>query len=64
LHPIHLNQALLTAGGFNDARADRKAVDLIRLNPDGTVSKSKVKIDLAQGINEQNNHCYGKTTLL
>lgn len=50
-----LNQALLTAGGFNDARADRKAVDLIRLNPDGTVSKSKVKIDLAQGINEQNN---------
>jgi polysaccharide export outer membrane protein len=50
-----LNQALLTAGGFNDARANRKAVDLIRLNPDGTVSKSKVNIDLTQGINETNN---------
>lgn len=50
-----LNQALLTAGGFNDARANRKAVDLIRLNPDGTVSKSKVNIDLTQGINEANN---------
>lgn len=50
-----LNQAILTAGGFNDARANRDAVDLIRLNPDGTVTKSLVKINLTAGINEQTN---------
>jgi polysaccharide biosynthesis/export protein len=50
-----LNQALLAAGGFNDARASRSAVDLIRLNPDGSVTKRVVKIDLAAGINEQTN---------
>jgi polysaccharide biosynthesis/export protein len=50
-----LNQALLAAGGFNDARASRGAVDLVRLNPDGSVTKRVVKIDLASGINEQTN---------
>ncbi|ARV58330.1 polysaccharide export protein [Nostocales cyanobacterium HT-58-2] len=50
-----LNQALLSAGGFNDARASRATVDLIRLNPDGSVTKREVKVDLKQGINEQTN---------
>jgi len=50
-----LNQALLAAGGFNDARASRAAVDLIRLNPDGSVTKRVVKVDLASGINEETN---------
>jgi polysaccharide export outer membrane protein len=50
-----LNQALLAAGGFNDTRASRDAVDLIRLNPDGSVTKRVVKINLADGINEETN---------
>ncbi|MBW4505412.1 MAG: SLBB domain-containing protein [Scytonematopsis contorta HA4267-MV1] len=50
-----LNQALLAAGGFNDARARSSEVELIRLNPNGTVTKRKVKVDLAAGINEANN---------
>lgn len=49
-----LNQALLAAGGFN-RRAKKKSVDFVRLNPDGTVSKRTISIDLAQGINEKNN---------
>ncbi|WP_017315180.1 polysaccharide biosynthesis/export family protein [Mastigocladopsis repens] len=50
-----LNQALLAAGGFNDARASSARVDLVRLNPDGSVTKRNVKIDFAAGINEQTN---------
>ena len=49
-----LNQALLAAGGFN-RRAKKKSVDFVRLNPDGTVSKRSIAVDLAQGINEKNN---------
>ncbi len=50
-----LNQALLAAGGFNDSRASRATVDLIRLNPNGSVTKREVKVDFSQGINEQTN---------
>ncbi|MGH8002358.1 MAG: SLBB domain-containing protein, partial [Brasilonema sp.] len=50
-----LNQALLSAGGFNDGRASRGRVDLVRLNPDGSVTKRNVKVDFAAGINEQTN---------
>lgn len=50
-----LNQALLAAGGFNDARASSAAVDLIRLNPNGTVTKRVVKIDFSKGINDATN---------
>ncbi len=50
-----LNQALLAAGGFNDARATDGRVDLIRLNPDGSVTKRLVKVDLKAGINEETN---------
>ncbi|MBW4425515.1 MAG: SLBB domain-containing protein [Nostoc desertorum CM1-VF14] len=50
-----LNQAILAAGGFNDARASSNAVDLIRLNPNGSVTKRIVKVDFSAGINEQTN---------
>ncbi|WP_193196417.1 SLBB domain-containing protein [Nostoc sp. MG11] len=50
-----LNQALLAAGGFNDARASRAVVDLVRLNPNGSVTKRQVKVDFSQGINEETN---------
>ena len=50
-----LNQAILAAGGFNDSRARRTTVDLIRLNPNGSVTKRQVRINLAQGISEEVN---------
>ncbi|HEY9640578.1 MAG TPA: SLBB domain-containing protein [Coleofasciculaceae cyanobacterium] len=50
-----LNQALMAAGGFDQRRARTSRVDLIRLNPDGSVTKRTVAIDFAQGINEASN---------
>jgi polysaccharide biosynthesis/export protein len=50
-----LNQALLTAGGFESSRARRKDVILIRLNPDGTAVRRTIPIDLTAGINEETN---------
>lgn len=49
-----LNQAVLAAGGFNN-RSKKSEVELIRLNPNGSVSKRKVRVDLAQGINAEGN---------
>lgn len=49
-----LNQAVFAAGGFNN-RAKKRAVTLIRLNPDGTATKRDVSIDFAQGIDEAGN---------
>lgn len=49
-----LNQALLAAGGFN-RRARKSNVTLVRLNPNGTVTKRDISIDLAEGINDQKN---------
>ncbi|MGB7248039.1 MAG: polysaccharide biosynthesis/export family protein [Phormidesmis sp.] len=50
-----LNQALLAAGGFDPQRADTETVELIRLNPDGTVSQTTIPIAFDQGINETTN---------
>lgn len=50
-----LNQALLTAGGFDRRRARTSRVELIRLNPNGTATRRDVKVDLAAGINEETN---------
>ncbi len=50
-----LNQALMSAGGFDQTRARRSRVELIRLNPDGTASRRTIKVDLAAGINEETN---------
>jgi polysaccharide export outer membrane protein len=50
-----LNQALLAAGGFNNSRAYKDEVELLRLNPNGTVSKELVPVDFSQGLDEQTN---------
>ena len=49
-----LNQALLAAGGLNK-RANRKAVTLVRLNLNGTVSKRDIRLDFGRGLDEQGN---------
>jgi polysaccharide export outer membrane protein len=49
-----LNQAILAAGGFN-TRAKKAAVELVRLNVNGTVERRNIEVDLAQGINTQGN---------
>jgi polysaccharide export outer membrane protein len=50
-----LNQAILAAGGFNQGRAKQKEVELIRLNPNGTVSKRSIAVDFTQNLNEEQN---------
>jgi polysaccharide biosynthesis/export protein len=50
-----LNQALLAAGGFDDRRANKDEVTLIRLNPNGTVSKRQVPVDFSSDINDEKN---------
>ncbi|HEY9703503.1 MAG TPA: polysaccharide biosynthesis/export family protein [Allocoleopsis sp.] len=49
-----LNQALLAVGGFNN-RAHSGTVDLIRLNPNGTVTKRVISVNFAQGVNDKTN---------
>ncbi len=46
-----LTQALLAAGGFSN-RARRRDVELVRMNPNGTVSARDVSVDFEQGIDE------------
>ncbi|OLP18741.1 sugar ABC transporter substrate-binding protein [Leptolyngbya sp. 'hensonii'] len=48
---IPLTQGVLAAGGFTN-RSEQGSVDLIRLNPDGTVSRRTIKLDFAQGLDE------------
>jgi polysaccharide export outer membrane protein len=50
-----LNQGIMAAGGFDKIRANQAEVVLIRLNPNGSVSERTIPIDLAQGIDEENN---------
>lgn len=50
-----LNQALLAAGGFNPVRARTSYVELLRLNPNGTVTKRNITINFSRGINENEN---------
>lgn len=50
-----LNQALLAGGGFDPRRADQDDVNLIRLNPDGTVTKLSIKPDFGENINPESN---------
>ncbi|MEB3279103.1 MAG: polysaccharide biosynthesis/export family protein [Lyngbya sp.] len=50
-----LNQAILAAGGFDQRRANKDTVELIRLNPNGTVSRRNIPINLEAGINEATN---------
>jgi polysaccharide biosynthesis/export protein len=50
-----LNQAILAAGGFDPVRANKGSVDLIRLNPNGTVTKRTIGVDFARGVDETSN---------
>jgi polysaccharide biosynthesis/export protein len=50
-----LNQALLAAGGFDNDRAHKSAVEFIRLNTDGTVDKRVIAVDLASPPNDETN---------
>jgi len=50
-----LNQAILTAGGFKNDRARSTAVELIRLNPDGTVKRQTLAVNFATQPNDQTN---------
>ena len=49
-----LNQAILAAGGFNN-RARTRRVVLVRLNPDGTVTRQNISVDRSAGLNNENN---------
>ena len=49
-----LSQAILAAGGFNN-RARRGTAELVRINDDGTVDRSTLEVDFAEGIDEANN---------
>lgn len=50
-----LNTAVLAAGGFDDRRANKSQVKLIRLNPNGTVAQRDIKVDFNQPVNEDTN---------
>lgn len=49
-----LNQAILAAGGFTN-RARRGEVELIQLNPNGTVTRRDIDVDLSENANLANN---------
>lgn len=49
-----LSQAILAAGGFN-TRANDTEAELIRLQPNGSVSRRIIAVNFAQGIDEENN---------
>lgn len=50
-----LNQALLAAGGFDKLRAKMTSVELIRLNPNGTVTRRNIRINFELGNASENN---------
>ena len=50
-----LNQAILAAGGFDEQRAHGDTVELVRLNPNGTVSRRQITVNWTADINEMNN---------
>ena len=58
-----LNQAILAAGGFVDARADRE-VELVSLKPDGTVEKSKIEVELGEEVNDETNPVLGQNDVV
>jgi polysaccharide export outer membrane protein len=50
-----LNKVILAAGGFDNRRARTSTVELIRLNPDSTISQRTIGIDFTRGIDENKN---------
>jgi polysaccharide export outer membrane protein len=58
-----MNQAILAAGGFS-RRADELSVEVIRLNPNGTVTRREFAVDLTQNLNEQTNPALRNTDIV
>jgi polysaccharide biosynthesis/export protein len=50
-----LNQAILAAGGFDTSRAQNTTVQLVRLNPNGSVDQRTIPVDLAAAVNDTTN---------
>lgn len=50
-----LNQGILAAGGFDTRRARKTKVELIRPNPDGSVTRKSIPVDFAAGMDENTN---------
>lgn len=50
-----LNQAILAAGGLKVGQADSNGVELIRISPDGTVSRRTIAVNLSDDVNDTNN---------
>ncbi len=50
-----LNQALLASGSLNRSRVNRKEVELLRFELNGSVTRRTIELDLSAAINEQNN---------
>ncbi|MEL7334550.1 MAG: SLBB domain-containing protein, partial [Cyanobacteria bacterium J06560_2] len=48
-----LNQAVLAAGGFTSRSTE--TVELVRLNPNGSVTQQQIEVDLTQGIDSAHN---------
>ena len=48
-----LNQAVLAAGGFTTRSTE--TVELIRLNPNGSVTQREIEVDLSEGIDSEKN---------
>ncbi len=48
------NQAVMALGVIDNERA-KEEVELVRLNPNGTISQRRIKVDVKQGINAETN---------
>ncbi|MGI0482100.1 SLBB domain-containing protein [Geminocystis sp. CENA526] len=50
-----LNTAILASGGFDERRANDRTIQLVRVNPNGTVTKRDITVNLSAEVNEETN---------
>lgn len=50
-----LNNAILASGGFDERRANDRVIQLIRINPNGTVTKTDINVNLSAPVNDETN---------
>jgi polysaccharide export outer membrane protein len=50
-----LSQAILAAGGFDQGRAQTGSVELVRLQPNGSVTKREISVNFARGVDPETN---------
>jgi polysaccharide export outer membrane protein len=50
-----LSQAILAAGGFDQGRAQTGSVELVRLQPNGSVTKREISVNFARGVDSESN---------